>query len=53
VQHAPDELARDVLEAELEVRVLEDRVVPALEGERADRVALLVGDLVGAITRGE
>ena len=48
VQHAPHELPRDVLEPELEVGVLEDRVVAALEGQRADRVALLVGDLVGA-----
>ena len=45
VQHAPHELARDVLEPELEVRVLEHRVVPTLEGEGSDGVALLVGDL--------
>ena len=46
MQHAPDELSRDVLETELEVRVLVDRVVPGLEGERADGVALPVGDFM-------
>ena len=48
MQERPDELPRDVLEPELEVRVLVDRVVPGVEGQRADRVALLVGDLGGA-----
>ena len=46
MQERPDELPRDVLEAELEVRVLVDRVVAGVEGQRADRVALPVGDLV-------
>ena len=48
VQERPDELPRDVLETELEVRVLIDRVMAGVEGQRADRVALLVGDLVRA-----
>ena len=41
----PDELPGDVLEAELEVRVLVDRVVTGVEGQRANRVALPIGDL--------
>ena len=53
MQERPDELPRDVLEPELEVRVLVDRVVPGLEGQRADRIALRLGDLVAAMTRGE
>jgi hypothetical protein len=48
VEKRPDELARDVLEAELEMRVLVDGVVPRVEGQRADRVALLFSDLGGA-----
>ena len=47
VERAPDELPRHVLEAELEVRVLVDGVVTGVEGELADRVALLLGDLGG------
>ena len=47
MERRPDQLTRDVLEAEFEVRVLIDRVVPGIEGERADRVALAVGDLGG------
>ena len=46
MQDAPDELARDVLESELEVRVLVDGVMAGLERERADRVALAIRDLV-------
>jgi hypothetical protein len=45
VQERPDELARDVLETELEIRVLIDRVMTGIERQRADRVPLLVGDL--------
>ena len=45
MERRPHQLPRDVLEAELEVRVLIDRVVAGVEGERADRVALAVGDL--------
>ena len=48
MQERPHELPRDVLEAELEVRVLVDRVVAGVEGQRADGVALAVGDLGGA-----
>ena len=40
VQERPHELPAHVLEAELEVRVLPDGVVAALEGERPDRLAL-------------
>ncbi|MNC88827.1 hypothetical protein D3C83_46900 [compost metagenome] len=45
VEEGPDELPRDVLEAELEVRVLVDRVVAGVERQRADQVALAVGHL--------
>jgi len=47
VQERPHELARDVLEAELEVRVLVDRVMAGVERQRANRVALLVRDFDG------
>ena len=40
VQERPDELPRDVLETELEVRVLVDGVVTALVGQPADVLAL-------------
>ena len=40
MQERPDELPRDVLEAELEVRVLVDRVVAGVERQRADQIAL-------------
>ena len=40
VQEGPHELPRDVLEPELEVRVLVDGVMPGVEGQRADGVAL-------------
>ena len=40
VQERPDELPAHVLQAELEVRVLVDGVVAALEGQRADGLAL-------------
>src|SRR5690606_9785304 len=46
VQDAPDELPRHVLEPELEMRVLEDGMVPAFEGQRPDGVALLLGHLL-------
>jgi len=48
VKEAPDELARNIFETKLEVRVLKDGVMPALKGERADRIALLVGDFFAA-----
>ena len=38
-------MARDVLQTELEVRVLVDRMVTRIEGQRADRVALRLGNL--------
>ena len=53
MQDAPHQLARNILEAELEMRVLKHRVVSAFEGQRPDRVALLVGDFAGSMTRGE
>ena len=40
-------MTRDVLEAELEMRVLVDGVMAGVERERADGVALLLGDLRG------
>jgi hypothetical protein len=46
VQEAPDELAGDARERELEGGVLEDGVVAALEGERSDPLALTGRDLV-------
>ena len=48
MQERPDELPGDVLEPELEVRVLIDRVVTGVKRQRADRVALLVRDFGGA-----
>ena len=48
MKECPDELPGNVLEAEFEVRVLIDRVMAGVERQRADRVPLLVGDLVGA-----
>ncbi len=48
VQERPDELPGDVLEPELEIRVLIDRVVTGVKRQRADRVALLVGDFRGS-----
>ena len=53
MKERPDELPGDVLETELEIRVLIDRVVSSVEGQRADRVALFVGDFVRTDTRGE
>src|SRR5579863_2912452 len=47
VEKRPDELAADVFEAELEVRMLIDGVMAAVIGGRTDRHALLVGDLLG------
>ena len=52
VERAPHELPRHVLEAELERRVLVDGVVAGVEGQLADRLALLLGDLGGPMTRG-
>ena len=40
VEEGPDELPAHVLEAELEVGVLVDRVVAGLEGQGPDRLAL-------------
>ena len=53
VQERPDELPRDVLETELEVRVLIDGVVTGVERQRADesRCFSVTSDV--AITRGE
>ena len=48
VEEGPDELAADVLEAELEMRVLVNGVMAGVEGGGADVEALLVGDFVGA-----
>ena len=47
VQERPDELAADVFEAELKMRVLVDGVVAGVESRRADGGALLLGDFVG------
>jgi 2-dehydro-3-deoxy-D-arabinonate dehydratase len=46
VKERPHELAAHVLEPELEVGVLPHGVVPALEGERPDRLALGRGDFI-------
>ena len=48
VQERPDEVTRHVLETELEVRMLIDSVVPRVERQRADRVALFLRDLCRA-----
>jgi hypothetical protein len=48
VEKRPDELPADVLEAEFEVRVLVDGVMPAEVGPRTDHHALLFGDLLGS-----
>ncbi len=47
MEEGPDELPAHVLQPELEVRVLVDRVMPRLEGQRTDGVALAGGDLLG------
>ena len=47
VEERPDELPGDMFEAELEVRVLVDRVMAAVERGGADVEALLVGDFFG------
>ncbi len=47
VEERPDELAADIFEAELEMRVLVDGVMAAVEGGGADVEALLVGDFFG------
>ena len=44
MQNGPNELARDVLEAEFERRVLVNRVVTRVERQGADRIALPFGD---------
>src|SRR4029077_16957083 len=44
VEEGPDELARDILEAELEMGVLVNGVMAAVEGCGADVEALLVGN---------
>jgi hypothetical protein len=48
VKKCPDELAGNIFETELEGCVLLDRVMSCVKGERPNRVALLVGDLVRA-----
>jgi len=57
VQEVPNELPADVAQRELEVRVLENGVVPRLEQRRAEFVALLeplrAPGLVGDIERGD
>jgi hypothetical protein len=47
VQKRPDELAADVFEAKLKMRVLINGVMAGEEGGRADGGALLVGDFLG------
>src|SRR5262249_6063604 len=47
VQKRPDELAADVFQAELEVRVLIDGVMAAVKRGGADVQPLLVGDFLG------
>ena len=46
VQKVPHKLAGDVLQAELEVGVLKDGVVAAVEGGGANSEALFLGDLI-------
>ena len=46
VQEGPDELAADVFDAEFEVCVLVNRVMPAVKGGGANVDALLVGDFI-------
>ena len=53
MKEGPHELAAHVLEAELEVGVLVDGVVSALEGQGADGIALAGVTSSGPITRGE
>src|SRR5258706_9529440 len=48
VEERPDELAGNVFEAELEMRVLIDSVMAAIEGGGPDIEALLVGNFFGA-----
>ena len=48
VQERPHELAADVFQAELEMGVLENRVMAAEVGGRADIHPLLLGDFFGA-----
>src|SRR5258706_9641801 len=48
VEEGPDELAGDIFEAELEMGVLENGVMSAVEGGGADVEALLVGDFFRA-----
>jgi hypothetical protein len=45
MQEGPDELSRDVLETELEVRMLINSVVTGVERQPADEIALGLGDL--------
>src|SRR5208337_5530779 len=47
VEEGPDELTADVFQAELEVSVLVDGVVAAIESGCANVEPLLVGDLLG------
>src|SRR5262249_23498713 len=47
VEKRPDELAADVFEAELKMRVLVDGVMTTVEGSCANVEALLIGDLLG------
>lgn len=44
MEERPDELSRHVLQAEFEVRVLVHRVVPGIEGQCPDRIALTLRD---------
>src|SRR6202142_2376228 len=48
VKKRPHELAADVFEAKFKMRVLEDRVMPAVESGGADGQPLLVCDFLGA-----
>jgi len=47
VQERPDELAADVFESKLKMRVLINGVMAGEEGGRADGGALFVGDFLG------
>ena len=47
VEKRPDKLAADVFQPKLEVRVLVNRVMPAIESGRADVQPLFVRDLLG------
>ena len=46
MEKGPDKLTAYVFQAEFEMGVLIDRVMPGIKGQRTNRVALIVCDLV-------